>query len=94
LNEKSLKLNPNLIEIWIAKAHILRESGNLNKAIATFDKGMKANPDSSKLLEYKGFTLDSFQEKAIEAKCSAARIVIIIPTLNECEAVGKRRCKT
>jgi glycosyltransferase involved in cell wall biosynthesis len=29
------------------------------------------------------------EEEAIEAKRSAARIAIVIPTLNECEAVGK-----
>ena len=29
------------------------------------------------------------EEEAIEAKRSAARIVVVIPTLNECEAVGR-----
>jgi glycosyltransferase involved in cell wall biosynthesis len=31
----------------------------------------------------------SVEEEAIEAKRSAARIAVVIPTLNECEAVGK-----
>ena len=30
----------------------------------------------------------SLEEKAVEAKCSATRIAIVIPTLNESEAVG------
>jgi len=33
-------------------------------------------------------TRDRSLEKAVEAKCSGTRIVIVIPTLNECEAVG------